>query len=107
VAGDVSANLASRGLLRGQLRIPTAVNLGFVESLLPDLHATEWIPGQTHRFSQNLIVLGIEHRNSGSVAMKSEQQITGTFFFFSKIYLHQFISGQNKIWQINNISWKM
>jgi hypothetical protein len=36
------------------------------------LMKAEWTPFQTHYFSENLVVPGIEPRTSGSVAMNSD-----------------------------------
>jgi hypothetical protein len=56
--------------------IPTAVNFGFLDrnryfpfkQLLSYSHEAEWTSFQTHYFSENLVVSGIEPGTSGSVA---------------------------------------
>jgi hypothetical protein len=62
-------------------RIPTAVNLGFVnpEPLLFNsssssviLTRLSWAPFQTHYYSGNLVALEIEPRISGSIARNSD-----------------------------------
>jgi hypothetical protein len=59
--------LADRGVLLGsELRLPTAVNLGFTErsryfifQLAPHPHEAEWTPFPTQYFTENLVVSGI------------------------------------------------
>jgi hypothetical protein len=42
------------------------------KQLLNCTHEAEWTPFQTHYFSENLVVPGIEPRGSGSVARNSD-----------------------------------
>jgi hypothetical protein len=44
--------------------------------LLSYPHEAEWIPFQTHYFSENLVAPGIETETSGSVARNSDHEIT-------------------------------
>jgi hypothetical protein len=71
-----------RGVLRGQRGgSPTVVNLSFLDRnryfsftyLLIYPHEIEWIPFQTHCYSENLVAPGIEPGITGSAARKSDQ----------------------------------
>jgi hypothetical protein len=74
--------LRIEGVAWSAQRIPTAVKSRFSgpqpllfhsssSSNYP--HETEWTPFQTHYFSENLVAMGIEPGNSGSVAKTSDQ----------------------------------
>jgi hypothetical protein len=67
---------------RGQRsRSPTVVNLSFLDRsryfsfkwLLIYAHEAEWTPFQTHCYSENLVVLGIEPGTSGLAARTKVQ----------------------------------
>jgi hypothetical protein len=60
-------------------RIPTVVNLSSLDRSRYSLeiafnysHEAEWTPFQTHYFSENLVVPGIEPGTSGSVGRNSD-----------------------------------
>jgi hypothetical protein len=76
------ANLCGYRVSLGQRnKSPTAVNLDFLDpeplffhlKLLSYPHQAEWTPFQTHYFSENLVVPGIELGTSGCVARNSDQ----------------------------------
>jgi hypothetical protein len=71
--------LRIEGIAWTEQRIPTAVNFGFLdrsryflEKNLNYPHEAEWNPFQTHYFSENLVVQGMEPGISGSVARNSD-----------------------------------
>jgi hypothetical protein len=78
LVGEVSAKVLQIEVATlSAWRIPTAVFLVFrPESLLflPSCtHEAEWTPFQTHYFSENLVVPGIEPGTFGSVARNSDR----------------------------------
>jgi hypothetical protein len=72
---EVSTNLIENVTWLAQ-QIPTAVNLGFLEPepllLLNYTHKAEWTPFQSHYFSENLVVPGIEPGTFGFLARNYE-----------------------------------
>jgi hypothetical protein len=75
------ATFADRGCCVVSTMEPYGRILGFLDQrrfffpmqLLNCTHEAEWTLFQTHYFSENLVVLGIEPETSGSVARNSDQ----------------------------------
>jgi hypothetical protein len=71
---------------------PTAVNISFSDrnrhfsfkKLLRYVHDAEWIPFQTHCYSENLVALGIEPGTSVSAARNSDRKTTEAVASYTK-----------------------
>jgi hypothetical protein len=72
-AGKLSNGLTSSGLSSSaQLHRDSLAATFSFKKLLNCTHEAEWTPFQTHYFSENLVVPGIEPEASGSVARNSD-----------------------------------
>jgi hypothetical protein len=83
--------LRVEGVTWSAQRIPTAVNLGFLDrsrffkQLLSCDHEAEWTPFQTPYLSENLVGPGIEPGPTGSVARNSDHYTTEAVNIFTHI----------------------
>jgi hypothetical protein len=85
--------LRIEGVAWSAQRIPTAVIIGFLnrnrcfsfKQLHSYPHEAEWPPFQTHYFSENLVLLGIELGTSRSVAKNPDHLATETEILPSNI----------------------